>query len=153
VTELPPELTRTLLHVVDEALPVEGAAKGNLQLVDRATQALRLVVQRGFDDAFLRTFASVSWDDATACGRAFRTAARIVIPDITLDAAYLPYVDIARAAGYLAVQSTPILDANGQVIGVLSTHFSRPQSLSKKAGHALDALARNAARRIAEFIG
>lgn len=70
MTELPPELIQTLLRVVDEAMLEDDAAKGNLQLVDRAARTLTLVVQRGFDDAFMRAFASVSWDDGTACGRA-----------------------------------------------------------------------------------
>lgn len=151
MTPLPPQLIQALLHVVDEAMLADDAAKGNMQLVDPKAQTLSLVVQRGFDDAFMRAFACVSWDDGTACGRAFRSGARVVVPDITHDLAYRPYVDIARAAGYRAVQSTPMLDANGQVIGVLSTHFAQAQSLSKKAGRALDALSREAARCVAGF--
>jgi GAF domain-containing protein len=118
--------------------------------VDRASHQLLLFAQQGFDEAFVRTFASVAWDDNTACGRAFRNGTRVIIPDVTLDAAYEPYVDDALAAGYRAVQSTPLLDDAGQVVGVLSTHFPKPQTLSKKACRRLDALARHATRHILE---
>jgi GAF domain-containing protein len=139
-----------LAVVLRDAIREAGATKGNMQVVRRATQELELVLQHGFDEAFTRTFATVSWDDGTACGRAFRTGARIVIPDITLDPIYAPYVEISRASGYLAVQSTPMLDASGQVIGVLSTHFPQPQALSREAARRIDALACRAAERIGE---
>lgn len=135
--------------VLAQAIGEDGATKGNLQLVDRKSHQLLLFAQRGFDEVFVRTFASVGWDDNTACGRAFRNGARVFIPDITLDPAYEPYVPDALAAGYRAVQSTPMLDDNGQVMGVLSTHFPQPQSLTKKACHRLDAIARDAMRHIA----
>lgn len=136
--------------VLAQAIGEDGATKGNLQLVDRNSHQLLLFAQRGFDQAFVRTFASVAWDDNTACGRAFRNGARVFIPDITLDAAYEPYVTHALAAGYRAVQSTPMIDDNGQVVGVLSTHFPTPQSLTNKACRRLDAIARDAMRHIAQ---
>ena len=142
-------LRNAMNSVLAQAIDEDGATKGNLQLVDRQSHRLLLFAQRGFDEAFVRTFASVAWDDNTACGRAFRNGARVVIPDITLDAAYEPYVPQALAAGYRAVQSTPMIDDTGQVVGVLSTHFPTPQSLTKKACRRLDAIARDALRHIA----
>src|SRR6185312_3669782 len=117
--QLPPVLISELAALLREAIGEGGATKGNMQVVRRAKKQLDLVVHQGFDAAFTRTFASVSWNDGTSCGRAFRTGARIVIPDITVDPSFRPYVEIARASGFLAVQSTPMLDAGGQVIGVL----------------------------------
>lgn len=139
-----------MASLLEDAIREDGATKGNIQIVEREPQRLLLFAQCGFDDAFVRTFACVSWDDNTACGRAFRNGARVIIPDILLDAAYKPYVDVALEAGYRAVQSTPMLDDAGQVVGVLSTHFPHSQSLSKKAARRLDAIAREAALRIAD---
>ena len=51
---------------------------------------------------------------------------------------YAPYLSIAQANGYCAVQSTPIIRSDGVVIGVLSTHFAQTHEWSDAAQRALD---------------
>lgn len=129
------------LQLLDAAIEIDGASKGNVQLCDPDIGALEIVVHRGFKSEFLKCFQTVRIDDDCACGRAFRSRKRVFISDIRADIAFGPYVPVADAAGFRAVQSTPIIGSNGSVLGMLSTHFSSVPSLSKNAEFALDDIA------------
>jgi len=114
-----------LPRVLDGALSLMGADFGNIQLLDPATGSLWLVTQSGFGPEFLDYFAVVD-DDHSACGKAAQACAQIVIADVTIDAGFAPHRDIAAAADVRAVQSTPLADYTGRLIGIISTHFVRP---------------------------
>lgn len=75
----------TLLH----------AERGNIQLADPDTGALRIAAQRGFGPEFVEYFATVT-DDGSACGRAARRHAQVVITDVTTDPGFAPHREIAR---------------------------------------------------------
>jgi len=150
---MPEELTRfqmSLLRVLDEAIKIDGAAKGNVQLLNRAVGGLQHTVQRGFDPSFLQTFALVRVDDPTSCARALRYQRRVIIPDVTKDLLSGPYLSICKANGFQALQSTPIIGEDGLVKGVFSTHFAKAHHLSDIASSALDACAFEMARLLAE---
>ena len=114
------------------------ADRGNVQLVDPATGALRIAAQHGFDAEFLDYFAVVA-DNGSACGRAAWRAAQVVIADVTTDPGFAPHQDIAAASGFRAVQSTPLTDRSGRLVGMVSTHYPRPLSLP---GRELQTMAR-----------
>jgi GAF domain-containing protein len=107
------------------ALRAMHATHGNIQLADPVTGALRIVVQQGFNQEFLDYFGAVS-DTASACGRAAIEGSQVVIPDVRCDPGFEPHRGIAAAAGFRAVQSTPLTDRSGQLRGVLSTHYCDP---------------------------
>jgi hypothetical protein len=65
-------------------------------------------------------------DDRSACGRAADRGAQLVITDVTTDPGFGPHREIAAASGFRAVQSTPLTDQAGRVVGVVSTHYPRP---------------------------
>ena len=52
--------------------------------------------------------------------------------DVNADADFAPHRDIAAAAGFRAVQSTPLTDYAGRLIGMVSTHFVRPYQPSAR---------------------
>jgi GAF domain-containing protein len=110
---------------LEDALSMLHADLGNVQVVDPVSGALKIAVQAGFSEEFLEYFASVDSDES-ACGRAARQCAQTVIPDVTTDPKFAPHRGIAAASRFRAVQSTPLMDSNGRLIGVLSTHFPRP---------------------------
>jgi hypothetical protein len=114
-------------EVLGFGLELLHADRGNVQLADPVTGALRIAAQRGFDAEFLDYFAVVA-DDGSACGRAARRAAQVVIADVTTDPGFAPHRDIASASGFRAVQSTPLIDASGRLVGMISTHYPRPIS-------------------------
>jgi|SRR5690349_21792896 len=141
------------LQLLDSAIAADDAAKGNVQLWNPNLNALEIVTHRGFDNHFLRQFEVVHVNEPSACGRSFRLGRRVMIQDVTLDRFYEPYLSIAHASGYRAVQSTPIFRSDGTVIGVLSTHFPDRHEWEEAAQCALDQYASQIAAVVTELIG
>ena len=139
-------LEKALLAILDSALDASNAQFGNIQIRLPETNALRLIVQRGFKRPFLEFFRIVSNDATSACGAAFDDAERVVVYDVESSRRY---DDASRrtmlTAGAFACQSTPIVDRDRTVVGMLSTHFSKPHRCSDKQLRHIDALAREAA--------
>jgi GAF domain-containing protein len=114
-----------LERALDAALAASGAERGNIQMLNPATRSLRIVTHYGFSAEFLEYFA-VADDRGSACGRSARERAQIVIADVSLDPGFAPHRDIAAASGFRAVQSTPLVDLSGRMVGVVSTHYAQP---------------------------
>lgn len=62
-------------------------------------------------------------------------------------------MEIARAAGFRAVQSTPLVTGEGRVVGVLSTHFRRPRLPSAEVLYVTELYARQAAEILVRLKG
>src|SRR5262249_19428117 len=60
------DLARCLDSILDTAIAVSGADKGNVQLFDRESGALKIEVQRGFDRPFLEFSAIVRSGESAA---------------------------------------------------------------------------------------
>src|SRR5262249_33497094 len=118
-------------RALEGAISVVGADFGNIQLVDRVHGSLRIATQLGFGEDFLDHFAYVK-DDSSACGRAAQEHAQTVISDVRRDPLFAPHRKIAAASGFRAVESTPIIDRDGRLLGILSTHFRRPRRASRE---------------------
>lgn len=118
-------------QVLDQVLSLAQSERGNVQLADPASGALKIIAQHGFDAEFLDHFAVVD-DDRSACGRAASRAAQLIINDVITDPGFEPHRDIAAASGFRAVQSTPLVDHAGRVVGVVSTHYPRPYAPSAR---------------------
>ena len=126
VWKLPADAQAVLCEGLEDALWLLRADRGNVQIIDPVSGSLRIAAQAGFSDEFLEYFAVVNDDDGSACGIAARQHAQTVIGDVNTDARYAPHRDIAAASGYRAVQSTPLVDLRGQLVGMLSTHYPSP---------------------------
>jgi CheY-like chemotaxis protein len=137
----------TLEEGLDEMLAATmqllGAQMGNVQLYRAGRGVLTIAVQRGFAAGFLAHFAEVGAHDDSACGRALRSGQRTLIEDVEQDAAYAPLRDVARAAGYRSVQSTPLIGRSGP-LGVISTHWATPHRCTEHELRLLDLYARQA---------
>lgn len=118
-------LASLLPGILDGALSLAGADFGNIQLLDPVGGSLRIVTQSGFGPEFLDYFAVVG-DPSSACGRTAKSSAQTVITDVTADPGFAPHRDIAAASGFRAVQSTPLADYAGRLIGMVSTHHRNP---------------------------
>ena len=126
-----PRLGTLLPQVLRGAMALVGGDFGNIQIVDPATGSLRLVTQAGFGPEFLDYFAVVE-DVHSTCGRAARQGAQAAVADVRADPGFTPHREIAAAAGFRAVQSTPLVDYAGHLIGMVSTHFQRPHRPSDR---------------------
>jgi PAS domain S-box-containing protein len=138
-------LGAALEDVLENAIGASGADFGNIQLYNPQIGALEIVAQRGFRQDFLDYFRTVRVDEGSACAQAMQSGQRIIIEDVDLDPAYEPHRRVAAAAGYRAVQSTPLKNGAGRVLGMLSTHFRAPHRPSERDERLLDLYARHAA--------
>lgn len=117
-----------LRKILAAVIALLGADKGNIQLFDAERGILSIEVHQGFERAFLDTFKRVSTVDDTACGRALRLRRPIVIEDTETDLGYARFRAAARAAGYRAVVSSPIMATPVLPLGMISVHFASPIS-------------------------
>jgi PAS domain S-box-containing protein len=131
------DLNEGLEEMLRGSIQLMGADKGNVQLVD-ASGVLRVVAQQGFDRPFLEFFKEVSVEHNSACASALRTGRRVIIADVETDEEFAPFRKIALAAGFRAVQATPLMARDGRPVGVLSTHFCNVLRPSEHAMRTLD---------------
>jgi len=133
--------------ILDAAIFVTSADKGNLQLLDSHTGRLVIRTQRGFHRLFLDFFSQVEGQTAAACGAALSAAKRVTVEDVRTSELFArqPAMDVLLAEGVRAVQSTPLVSSTEHVFGMISTHFTRPTRLGERESRFIDLLARQAA--------
>jgi GAF domain-containing protein len=136
--------TLALHDILHRSVRVQGAKMGNIQVVQGGS-ALEVTIQTGFQMEFLDRFRTVLRDDATVCARAWRQMERVIVHDVEDDPALECHVPLWSRSGFRAVQSTPLLDGRGGLLGMLSTHFAGPRHFSPGELQQLDAHARSAA--------
>jgi PAS domain S-box-containing protein len=122
-----------------------GADGGSLQLLDDQCGVLHIVAQCGFTPDVLDGLHDISAQDDSTGGRALRMGKRLVVEDIETDALCAPMRPMIRAAGYRAVQSTPLIGRDGTPLGVISTYFTAVHRPSDHELRRLDLYARQAA--------
>ena len=124
------ELQPILEEVLDATIALLGADFGNVQLYELESHALKIVAQRGFQQEILDYFNSVH-EGTASCGVALERRERVIVEDVLTDPSFAPHLKIVAAAGYRAVQSTPLISRDGELLGRISTHFRRPHRPSK----------------------
>jgi PAS domain S-box-containing protein len=140
------DFDRNMNAIVDAAIAITDADKGNLQLLDSTTGALTIAAQCGFEEPFLKFFASVR-DVASACATAMRSGERVIVEDVQESEIFAgqPSKDMLIDAGVCAVTSTPLLASTGNLLGMISTHFATPHRPNERELHLMDLLARQVA--------
>jgi len=137
---------------LDGALALMGADSGTVQLLDPVTSLLPIVTQSGFTAGFPGYFAAVE-DGSSVFGRAARERAQTVIADIDAGAGFAPYRGIAAASGFRAVQSTPMIDHSGRLVGMISTNFRRPHRPASRDLRIMELYADFAGQAVAGHLG
>jgi PAS domain S-box-containing protein len=134
-----------LEEILNAAIEITSADMGNIQLLE--DDALKIVVQRGFDAPFLEFFAAVHDGHGSCCGAAKEKAARVIVEDVASSPIFsgTRNLEVMLAANARAVQSTPLVSRSGRLLGVFSTHFHAPHRPSERELRLLDLLARQAA--------
>jgi PAS domain S-box-containing protein len=142
-------LKRDLNHALDEilagAITLLGADMGTIRILDSTRGVLKIEAHRGFKQFFLDSFNEVSAVGASPCGRALRSGERMVIADVETDVHFAPFRPLARAAGFRAVQSTPVASREGVLLGTLATHFRSVHEPVEQDLRLLDLYVRQAA--------
>lgn len=125
-----------------------GADMANIQVRDPESGALRILAASGFYRPFLDFFARVA-DVRSACGAAMARGKRSVVRDVAESPIFWgAALEVMLDARVRSVQSTPLLDASGATLGVLSTHYHRPRAFGSHELRLVDDLARQAGRLI-----
>jgi PAS domain S-box-containing protein len=139
------DLRGGLEEMLGVTLGMLGADMGTVQVVT-PTRLLVIAAQQGFSPHVLESFREIPTDGDSPWARALRSGERWVVADVESgDAPHAPFRDIARSAGYQAVQSTPLLSRSGTPLGMISTYWRRPHAPTVPELRRLDLYARQAA--------
>ena len=137
-------LASLLQEVMDAAVAIVRAQHGTLQLLEG--ESLRIVAHHGHQPPFLEYFADAG-NQASACGAALALGERVVVPDVETCDVFVdtPSLPVLRAAGVRAVQSTPLVNREGKLVGVLTTQWDEPYCPDEHDLWRIDLLSRQAA--------
>jgi hypothetical protein len=124
-----PMLHDALEDLLDRAIAMHRTDMGFIHLFQRESCTLKLVAQRGFKPDLLHYFETFNITDNSPCVTALRAGESVIVEDVNADPLLIPHRAIAQAAGYRAVQSTPLISRRGTLLGILSTHFRQPRKL------------------------
>lgn len=139
IPELPPrteELDQVLRETIAAVVALQDAKAGILSLVLPAGQRIQAAASVGFSDRYLEAAGIVPIGDG-ACGRALETAKATVVEDTESAPAFANFRDAARLGGFRSVFAVPLLGRrreaggrrrDGEVMGILSTHFVHPHN-------------------------
>lgn len=107
---------------------------------------LKLLAFRGFKPESARFWTWVNANSTCTCGIALRDKGRVIVVDVNEDAR-IKGEDLKTYAftGIRAVQSTPLVSRRGNLVGMISTHWSEPHAPTERDLRMLDILARLAA--------
>lgn len=121
-------------EIVDAAIAITKADKGNIQLLDQSTGKLKIVAHRGFELPFLKFFEYVAAGEAAACGTSMKRMERVIIEDVTQSPLFIgsDALAVLLNEGVLGIQSTPLVSRSGKFLGILSTHFSKIHTPSER---------------------
>jgi len=152
VSELSADLLRATnflqaLHkVLETAVTLLKADKGNVLLIEEEEKQLRLATSIGFPQEFIDKYGTLSSESATACGKAYQRRERVVVEDISRDPDFVRMGYRTDNFGFVSVQSTPLRGRNGRLFAILSTHYEQAQRPSDEDLGTLDLYIQEAER-------
>jgi signal transduction histidine kinase len=137
-------------QILDTVVQLMAAPIASIQLLDRSRDPdgeLRLLAHRGATPEMAAAGMWVPISCKSACGVATRTRARAIIPDLTTFEELVGTEELAAFTneGIRASQATPLFSRNGELLGMLSTHWPEPHSPSADDLRLFDLVARQAA--------
>jgi two-component system CheB/CheR fusion protein len=137
------ELAPTLHEVLEASIALLGADKGNVHLYDEREQTLKMLTHIGFNQVFLDDFKSVPAGHSV-CGTALEQRQRVIMEDAFNDPRFAHMAAAFASYGFASAQATPLWSREGNVIGVLSTHWGQPHRPSERELGLLDLYAQQA---------
>ena len=117
-------------------LNAEGGQPGNL----------RLLACRGLNSRANKFWAWVPADGEGSCAHALLTGTRVIVPDVEAYDFVNDGAELAtyRDTGIRAMQCTPLRTRNGNLLGMLSTHWRVPHEPTERDFRLFDIIARQA---------
>ena len=141
--------TEILSDAVEQAIALDGAARGSAQLVDPRTGALHLVAAPGFSTAFWSYFETVHEEIGASCGVAAATRRIVPVFDVCASPVFAgtPSLDVMLDDHARACISLPLV-VDGVLLGMVSTHHERPRTWEAADVLALERLTREVAAEL-----
>jgi signal transduction histidine kinase/ActR/RegA family two-component response regulator len=132
--------------IIDAAMTIMQSQFALMQIFDVERCELRLLNVRGFDDDATELWTSVMAESTSASGRALRTGKRVLVPDV-LECQFIGTADRKTFSrlGIRALEATPLYSRTGELLGMISNHWTEPHEPSERAERLLEVLARQAA--------
>jgi two-component system CheB/CheR fusion protein len=139
------ELPASLEEILRAAVEITEAQMGDIQQYDPAA-GFRIAAHVGLGQPLVEYFAQVDPHADAASAQALSSRQRVLVEDVTTSPLFAdsPSRQVLLAAGARAVQSTPLLDRSGQLLGMFSTHYRTPHRFGEEELRWLDLLARHA---------
>lgn len=139
--------------IVDAAISITGSQFGTMQLLcpqgDRSGNGgkLSLLCSRGLPLDAVEFWRWVSPEAHSSCTTALKSGQRAIMPDYEDWDVIAGTEDLLafRRSGIRSAQTTPLLSRDGNLLGMISTHWSEPHVPSDRDLRLLDILARQAA--------
>src|SRR5262249_3732815 len=132
-----------LAEIVEAAVALTHANKGDIRLFDAASEKFTIMAYRGFESPFLDFWNSEQSNGAYSAE--LKRGQPLIIEDVTVSFIGTPLLDVMLQAGVMALQSTPVLSRSGKLLAVLATYYQTPVRLAERALQPLGLLARQAA--------
>jgi GAF domain-containing protein len=113
-----------IAKLVEAAASALGSDMGSFYLLDEDGKVLKPYVTFNFPEAYLAGCSAVRIGEQ-CCGRAAQYKLPWVVEDMWTDPLFEQARDAAKQAGIRAGFSVPVLDANGNCLGSLASHFRK----------------------------
>jgi diguanylate cyclase (GGDEF)-like protein/PAS domain S-box-containing protein len=121
----PRAVLELLVDLIESHAP---GAIASVLLVDRETQTLQTFVAPRLPDSYNAAVDGVAIaPSAGSCGTAAALGRTVVVEDIATDPLWDGYRELAAEHGLRACWSTPVLDAQGEVLGTFALYYRVPR--------------------------
>lgn len=137
-------IVRVLLHAV---LAVQSAELVEIRFYNSSQDSLDLVTSVGVRAASPIDYGGL-YDRDSLPWVAMLVGQRIVVEDVSSDASFAPWRDVAVTGGFRSVHFTPMLNRLGGPMGVLSAYFPSPRSSPESESRLIELYCRHATEAI-----
>jgi PAS domain S-box-containing protein len=132
------ELAPKLEEILTSTAALLGAEMGTIRLLDRDRDELEAVVSLNLPQEYLERFDRVK-PGVEACGMAVKEGGPVIIGDVEAEAADpARWAESARAGGFRACFSVPLVGRNGELLGTIATFFKEPHRPSERQLHLVE---------------
>lgn len=143
--------------IIEAAMKIMHSEYASMQMLHRDEckgDKLQLLAFRGFNPEAAKFWEWVYAEDAgSTCGEALRIGKRVIASNVE-ESEFMKNtedLEVYMQTGIYAVQTTPLYSRSGNIIGMISTHWSKPHEPLESELRYLDLLARQAADLIEQI--
>ena len=131
------------VEILDTAVEATGCDGGSVQVADDERDGLRLVASRGLHPASAAFWGFVDSTSSSVCGMALAGASRAVVGDVESAAGLAGSASLHefRRSELRAIQSTPLVTGDDELVGMLSTYWRVPHEFSGEELQLVDLVA------------